>query len=182
MRRRCVWLVLLTPAAGGCAAPYRMHLAADASTRRNETAWWVARDPAGLAAPIAGLERPLSPNRTEQVLLTARGLRRFEYERGVLRAAGPPLPEHLVTDDPRCFRAAAGRFLAHLKPASAGFALPNAAIDGIDSMADVTAILETHFPTMQVGPPTHFSFRQLEAETEHFPHGIIQLLEAAEAF
>ncbi len=191
----------------GCATPHVMRLTGQTPTRPGTTVWWIARDPANLRGPILAIEHRIDGHRSRQITLTRRGVRIFEYRAGRLIATGPPLPDTTAAADFEIVRATLRHFQRRIAASSAPDEsggsgkpypreriaaarngqqtlppLPDDCIDAIQCIEDAAELLQRCWAPAQVDPPRGLTFRRIDAQLEHFPHGVFELDEAAKAF
>jgi len=138
--------------------------------------WWCAVFDGDVRAPIVGIELNSSDRRTEQWLLTDRGVRRYRSEgTKVAAAAGPPLPTGALPEDLDQVRG----WLTHYLPGVApSHALPTQAVASAGGMADIVDLLDACWPDRRIDPPAGITPYEIASETESFPHGLAELLAA----
>ncbi len=168
----------------GCATPSLMRLSDRTPSRAGETVWWVSSDPAGTSAPLLGIEHRVDRRLSEQVVLSQRGFRRFRYSWGRLVRASAPLPASGACSDMAMVRWALEHYQNN--PAGAGastlWSIPPVALAAIASMQEIVDLCDRHWAGARVEPTMGLTYREINVELEHFPHGAFQLAEASEAF
>lgn len=156
----------------GCATPPKMQLSPQPPEKRGEAVWWYIRHPADLRPPIVAVERWLSSTVCRQTIFCQRGVRWFDYHRGQLKHASPPLPGPGAETDASVLRAVLRRVDA----------IPDDEIAAVRSPHDLVRALQRHRRAAQVASPEGMSYRQIDGEIEHCAHGAVELKEASKPF
>jgi len=173
-----------------------MRLAHGGPENSHGLAWWYVTFEDHVRAPIVGIEISADDSRTDQWMLTDRGVRCYRYQGSRLLAAGPPLSTVRAPEDLEQTR----HWLLHYLPQAVPHrALPPDALKGPPrdppstnrwvadalaappSMAQVVELLRTHWPDLLVDSPARMTAYEVAYEIEAFPHGLWELLAASEA-
>jgi hypothetical protein len=174
----------------GCATPSRMQhssfVADDRTNGEYDVRWWVLTDDVGNHSPIVAVEYRRSRDDTTQIVSSDRGVRRYTYGGDRLRSASAPLGGHLCKPELSIVRAALRQLRRQIVDSSRTETrvapIPDERISGIDSLGELSALLDEYWPTLRVAPPPDLTYRAVYAELEHFPHGALELRQAADAF
>ncbi len=162
----------------GCAQASRMRLADPVPGNPRSLVWWCMTSAGAVRPPMVGIEISGDDSRTDQWILTERGVRCYRYNGRDLIAVGPPLP---TTPTPADFEQTR-RWLRHYLPqASPRRALPAREVAEAVSMARLVELLRTNWLDVLVAPPAQITPRRLVHELEAFPHGLAELLAASDA-
>ena len=161
----------------GCATPPQMQLSPQTPETPGAAVWWYIRHPANLRSPIVAVEQRLSSTACRQTVFCDRGVRWFDYHRGRLKHSSPPLPGAIAETDTDVFGAVLRRVCV-----GASCAIPDEEIAAIRSPDDLIQSLQRHWRDAQVASPEGMSYRRIDGELEHFPHGVIELKEASKPF
>ena len=139
--------------------------------------WWQVHHPQDIRHPIVGVERRVSSKACRQLIFSDRGVRWFDYDDRRIRHASPPLPDPTAEPDVAVFLALVRRLSAETP-----CAIPEAELAAIRTPRDLVRSLRRHWNDAQVAPPGGMSYRQIDAQLEHFAHGALELSEASRAF
>lgn len=161
----------------GCATPPQIRLSRQTPQTPGATVWWYIRHPADLRSPIVAVEQRLSPTACRQTVFCDRGVRWFDYHRGRLKHSSPPLPGAIAETDVDVFRAVLRRLCV-----GPSCVIPDDEIAVIGSPRDLVQALQRHWRDAQVAPPEGMSYRRVDVELEHFPHGAFELNNAFSPF
>ncbi len=191
-----VLVLMLAILGGGCVPRAEMRLGSPAVS--NSIAWWEMTDPSGLRPPLVGIEEHLTPESATQTIFCEQGLRIFRYEDRRFIRSSAPLPRYGGTIQPAVLRSSIRRFCRHsaiiAAPPMAARRMGHPAADAephsnppddriakIMSVTDLSGWLAEFWPQRQVPPPAGMTHSSLLDELGRFPHGVGELLRAADA-